>query len=134
MLRLLTFGCMLTYSQSRLILLLTQALLEVIMAFMNHFPLFRLMLKIKDKSRIPGEHYIFHLSNLVLLIQSKYHREYCSDTLKYHNKQIDDTSKVFWQSTKSMYLQFLQNQAKGLVQIFAQYSEIYLFCEKETLN
>ena len=41
-------------AQLRLITLLIQASMETLLAFMNHFPLFALMLRIKDPWRLPG--------------------------------------------------------------------------------
>ncbi|KAF6756555.1 phosphatidylinositol N-acetylglucosaminyltransferase subunit GPI1 [Ephemerocybe angulata] len=41
------------FALARLVSLLIRASLEVCLAFMNHFPLFMLMLKVKDPSRIP---------------------------------------------------------------------------------
>ncbi|CAA7269384.1 unnamed protein product [Cyclocybe aegerita] len=38
----------------RLVTLLVQAVLETLLAFMHHFPLFALMLRVKDPHRLPG--------------------------------------------------------------------------------
>jgi len=42
----------------RLVVILTHATLETALAFMNHFPLFAIMLRLKDPSRLPGGVYI----------------------------------------------------------------------------
>ena len=40
--------------QLRLSTLLVQAVIETLLAFMHHFPLFALMLRVKDPWRLPG--------------------------------------------------------------------------------
>ncbi|KAJ3906915.1 N-acetylglucosaminyl transferase component-domain-containing protein [Lentinula edodes] len=45
------------FALSRLAMILTQASLEIQLAFMNHFPLFTLVLRLKDPWRIPGGMY-----------------------------------------------------------------------------
>lgn len=40
--------------QSRLAIILIHAALEAVLAFLNHFPLFSLMLRVKDPDRLPG--------------------------------------------------------------------------------
>ena len=44
--------------QVRLSLIVLYASGETLLAFMNHFPLFSLMLRIKDPQRLPGEFHI----------------------------------------------------------------------------
>jgi hypothetical protein len=41
--------------KARLVIILIHATSETLLAFMNHFPLFVLMLRIKDPRRLPGE-------------------------------------------------------------------------------
>jgi hypothetical protein len=43
-----------TVLQSRLCIILIHATLEGVLAFLNHFPLFSLMLRLKDPDRLPG--------------------------------------------------------------------------------
>lgn len=45
-----------TEFEARLIIILIHASLETLLAFMNHFPLFALMLRLKDPWRLPGNH------------------------------------------------------------------------------
>lgn len=40
--------------QARVVIIMAHATLETCLAFMNHFPLFAMMLRIKDPSRLPG--------------------------------------------------------------------------------
>ena len=40
--------------QIRLNVILVHASLETVLAFMNHFPLFAIMLRVKNPSRLPG--------------------------------------------------------------------------------
>ena len=41
-------------AQSRLCIILVHAGLESVLVFLNHFPLFAIMLRIKDPERLPG--------------------------------------------------------------------------------
>ncbi|KAG9100297.1 phosphatidylinositol N-acetylglucosaminyltransferase subunit gpi1 [Ceratobasidium sp. 370] len=41
-------------AQTRLAIIGVQASLETMLAFLNHFPLFALMLRVKDPARLPG--------------------------------------------------------------------------------
>lgn len=43
------------FPKARLIIILLHATLETFLAFMNHFPLFAMMLRAKDPSRLPGK-------------------------------------------------------------------------------
>ena len=43
--------------KARLVIILIHATSETLLAFMNHFPLFVLMLRTKDPRRLPGEWY-----------------------------------------------------------------------------
>jgi phosphatidylinositol N-acetylglucosaminyltransferase subunit Q len=47
-------GSLLNPFKARLIIILIHATSETLLAFMNHFPLFVLMLRIKDPRRLPG--------------------------------------------------------------------------------
>lgn len=40
--------------QSRCAIIAIQACLEAVLAFLNHFPLFAIMLRAKDPERLPG--------------------------------------------------------------------------------
>lgn len=42
--------------QTRLVVIVIHAVLETCLAFLNHFPLFAMMLRVKDPLRLPGEH------------------------------------------------------------------------------
>lgn len=44
--------------QTRLAIIAIHATLETFLAFMNHFPLFAIMLRLKDPSRMPGMFFI----------------------------------------------------------------------------
>jgi hypothetical protein len=48
-------GSSLNRFKARLIIIIIHATSETLLAFMNHFPLFVLMLRIKDPRRLPGE-------------------------------------------------------------------------------
>jgi phosphatidylinositol N-acetylglucosaminyltransferase subunit Q len=48
------FGYINFNTQTRLAVILVHASIETILAFMNHFPLFALMLRVKDPARLPG--------------------------------------------------------------------------------
>jgi phosphatidylinositol glycan class Q protein len=41
----------------RLAVILAHAGVETVLAFLNHFPLFALMVRVKDPRRLPGAHH-----------------------------------------------------------------------------
>jgi|SRR5947207_2545309 len=45
----------LTFASARMIIILLKAILDTCLAVLNHFPLFALMLRIKDSRRLPGK-------------------------------------------------------------------------------
>jgi phosphatidylinositol N-acetylglucosaminyltransferase subunit Q len=47
-----------TFAGSRMAIISLKAILDTLLAFLNHFPIFALMLRIKDSHRLPG---CFHL-------------------------------------------------------------------------
>ena len=46
------------FAALRVAILLLFASIEILIAFLNHFPLFALVLRIKDPERIPGSVYV----------------------------------------------------------------------------
>ena len=44
-----------TFAGSRMAIISFKAVLESVLAFLNHFPIFALMLRIKDSQRLPGK-------------------------------------------------------------------------------
>lgn len=44
----------LTFATSRMAIICIKAMLDTLLAFLNHFPLFALMLRFKDSKRLPG--------------------------------------------------------------------------------
>jgi phosphatidylinositol glycan class Q protein len=44
----------LTFASARMVIITIKALLDTQLAFLNHFPLFALMLRVKDSRRLPG--------------------------------------------------------------------------------
>ena len=50
----------LTFASARMAIIMSKALLDTLLACLNHFPLFALMLRIKDSRRLPGEISKFH--------------------------------------------------------------------------
>lgn len=44
-----------TFASARMAIISLKAVLDTLLAFLNHFPLFALMLRIKDSRRLPGE-------------------------------------------------------------------------------
>lgn len=46
----------LTFTSARVAIILLKAALDTLLACLNHFPLFALMLRVKDSRRLPGEH------------------------------------------------------------------------------
>ena len=45
----------LTFTSARMAIISLKAALDTLLAFLNHFPLFALMLRVKDSRRLPGE-------------------------------------------------------------------------------
>ena len=45
----------LTFASARMIIISLKAMLETFLACLNHFPLFALMLRVKDSKRLPGK-------------------------------------------------------------------------------
>jgi hypothetical protein len=48
-----------------------QAIMETILAFFNHFPLFAIMLRLKDPDRLPGKSILLLSLFSLLIIQQK---------------------------------------------------------------
>lgn len=46
----------LTFTSARMAIIFFKAALDTSLACLNHFPLFALMLRVKDSRRLPGEH------------------------------------------------------------------------------
>lgn len=46
----------LTFTSARVAIIFLKAALDTLLACLNHFPLFALMLRVKDSRRLPGEH------------------------------------------------------------------------------
>lgn len=44
----------LTFASARMAIIMLKATLEMLLACLNHFPLFALMLRVKDSKRLPG--------------------------------------------------------------------------------
>lgn len=70
----------LTFASARMLIISLKAALDTCLAFLNHFPLFALMLRVKDSRRLPGgirfdlrEEYDSHIQTLVPYI----HLEVC---------------------------------------------------------
>ena len=53
----------LTFAIARMAIICLKAILDTMLACLNHFPLFALMLRIKDSQRLPGMLIIFHIFN-----------------------------------------------------------------------
>ena len=45
----------LTFASARMVIISSKAVLDTLLAFLNHFPLFALMLRLKDSKRLPGK-------------------------------------------------------------------------------
>jgi phosphatidylinositol glycan class Q protein len=56
----------LTFASARMAIISLKATLDTMLACLNHFPLFALMLRIKDSRRLPGKSTV--VSPLVLLL------------------------------------------------------------------
>ena len=51
-----------TFALARMAIICLKAILDTLLACLNHFPLFALMLRVKDPFRLPGKHHLFRLS------------------------------------------------------------------------
>ena len=49
-----------TFALSRMAIIALKGLLDTMLACLNHFPLFALMLRVKDSRRLPGEPFFNH--------------------------------------------------------------------------
>lgn len=52
-----------TFASARMAIISLKATLDTCLAFLNHFPLFALMLRIKDADRLPGNFFFLVLQN-----------------------------------------------------------------------
>lgn len=66
----------LTFALGRVAVIFLQAIMETVLAFFNHFPLFAIMLRFKDPHRLPGglEFEIFHHDYFMLQYHGIFHR------------------------------------------------------------
>ena len=51
----------LTFASARMAIIMSKAILDTLLACLNHFPLFALMLRIKDSRRLPGKWFQSHI-------------------------------------------------------------------------
>jgi len=58
----------LTFALARMTIICIKAVLDILLAGLNHFPLFALMLRVKDSRRLPGILFQFRTFVLVLMI------------------------------------------------------------------
>ena len=54
----------LTFASARMVIIMLKAALDTLLACLNHFPLFALMLRIKDSRRLPGQIILLHTALL----------------------------------------------------------------------
>jgi phosphatidylinositol N-acetylglucosaminyltransferase subunit Q len=106
----------LTFAFARMSIIVLKALLDTCLACLNHFPLFALMLRVKDSKRLPGGvHFTLHTSN--------------SSTRRLHASQLaPEISVVNTDSDKLLsgnvsYIN-LSSTPLSLHQILAQYSHL----------
>ncbi len=106
----------LTFAFARMSIIVLKALLDTCLACLNHFPLFALMLRVKDSKRLPGGvHFTLHQS---------------SSTVKHpHSSQLaDDTNAGDTDSHRPTYSNVsyihLSSTPLSLRQIFSQYSHL----------
>jgi phosphatidylinositol glycan class Q protein len=64
----------LTFASARMVIISFKAALDTLLAFLNHFPLFALMLRLKDSKRLPGNNtsHLF-IDNGSILMLARWH-------------------------------------------------------------
>jgi len=90
----------LTFALARMGIILIKAILDSLLACLNHFPIFALMLRFKDSARLPGTYYMAELLSVALIL-----------------------SQVEYDSSFKSRLQVLQNGARTLVMY-------HIFCSR----
>ena len=63
----------LTFTSARMAIISLKASLDTLLACLNHFPLFALMLRVKDSSRLPGLSQILPTVTTFLLTMARWH-------------------------------------------------------------
>lgn len=61
----------LTFASARMAIISLKAALDTLLACLNHFPLFALMLRIKDSRRLPGEHPVPDTCQCLLILSTQ---------------------------------------------------------------
>ena len=76
----------LTFASARMAIIMLKATLETLLACLNHFPLFALMLRVKDSKRLPGG-IRFELLDTVAVVKG-FKRNYEIPPLSYINMKV----------------------------------------------
>ncbi|CEG78349.1 hypothetical protein RMATCC62417_12972 [Rhizopus microsporus] len=86
----------LTFALGRVGIIILQAIMETVLAFFNHFPLFAIMLRIKDPHRLPGglQFHIFSLDYFVQKQHTIFYKLWTSLTKKKHKPALRKTKKL----------------------------------------
>ncbi|KAJ3970911.1 N-acetylglucosaminyl transferase component-domain-containing protein [Lentinula raphanica] len=113
----------------RLVTILCQAGLELLLAFMNHFPLFALVLKLKDPWRLPGGLYfgfvtvLVHANNKVVGTGAA---EY--DSARAPSGDLNEASHQARHSSEGLIttlIPVVENQPVTLKRLFLQYTRLW---------
>ncbi|KAG5439943.1 hypothetical protein PCANB_000225 [Pneumocystis canis] len=104
-----------TFASVRMIIIMIKALLDTILTFTNHFPLFAITLRIKDPFRLPGR---------FLLVQ-KLSFTLCTGGIRFEliDFKPSNKSKFFSTPIQTSYI-FLRSIPLSLESIFCQYSRL----------
>ncbi|ORE06866.1 Gpi1-domain-containing protein [Rhizopus microsporus var. microsporus] len=86
----------LTFALGRVGIIILQAIMETVLAFFNHFPLFAIMLRIKDPHRLPGglQFHIFSLDYFAQKQHTIFYKLWISLTKKKHKPALRKTKKL----------------------------------------
>lgn len=57
----------LTFASARMAIIVLKAVLDTLLMLLNHFPIFALMLRIKDSGRLPGKKYRYFIPQSLVL-------------------------------------------------------------------
>ena len=116
----------LTFAFTRMSIIVLKALLDTCLACLNHFPLFALMLRIKDSKRLPGGvHFTVH--------PASYSARFPNSSSLGDNSNAEDTDSDLSTSTNISYIN-LASTPLSLRQIFAQYSHLASRIRKHYLS
>jgi phosphatidylinositol N-acetylglucosaminyltransferase subunit Q len=105
----------LTFASARMAIITLKATLDTCLACLNHFPLFALMLRLKDSRRLPG-------GISFTLLRPEHTR--CSPMRHQSDDDVDETTRIEPEITSQVSYISLSSTPLSIRQIFSQYSQL----------